>query len=323
MLAPRRLAPPGAPRRARPASSATAPSRQALVEEWRLGAHGQKGVNCFDCHRAERGAPDAFEHNGFLIHVIVSPKDCARCHQKEVDEQKGSHHAKAGQILASLDNFLGEVVGGPPAVAVGCYPVPRLHHPGPAGRQVRPGDLAQHRHRPHQPGWQLGKLQRLPHAASLLQGAGARTPDVREVPPRAGPPADRGLPGVQAWHPLGGQQAQPEHRAGQVDRGRGLHGGADLRDLPHERHPDPGRDARRGRADQLDPAARHLHQAEHGRVRGSLERGSAGGHTAAQGRRSVQGQGRQGSQGQGDPHLASSGGTRCRMCAATATPAAR
>ncbi|HYB72156.1 MAG TPA: multiheme c-type cytochrome, partial [Candidatus Sulfotelmatobacter sp.] len=91
-----------------------------LVEEWRLGAHGQKGVNCFDCHRAEKGEPDAFEHNGATIAVIVSPKDCARCHQKEVDEQKGSHHAKAGQILASLDNFLGEVVGGPPAVAVGC-----------------------------------------------------------------------------------------------------------------------------------------------------------------------------------------------------------
>ena len=92
-----------------------------LVEEWRLGAHGQRGVNCFDCHRAEKGEPDAFEHNGATIAVIVSPKDCARCHQKEVDEQKGSHHAKAGQILASLDNFLGAVVGGPPAVAVGCY----------------------------------------------------------------------------------------------------------------------------------------------------------------------------------------------------------
>ena len=92
----------------------------ALVEEWRVGAHGQKGVNCFDCHRAEKGEADAFEHNGAFISVIVSPKDCARCHAKEVDEQKGSHHAKAGQILASLDNFLGEVLGGPPAVAVGC-----------------------------------------------------------------------------------------------------------------------------------------------------------------------------------------------------------
>jgi hydroxylamine dehydrogenase len=77
----------------------------ALTQEWRIGAHGQKGVNCFDCHRAEPGDLDSFNHNGALISVIVSPKDCSRCHQKEVDEQRGSHHAKAGQILASLDNF--------------------------------------------------------------------------------------------------------------------------------------------------------------------------------------------------------------------------
>jgi cytochrome c553 len=32
----------------------------------------------------------------------------------------GSHHAKGGQILASLDNLLGEVVGGPAAVNAGC-----------------------------------------------------------------------------------------------------------------------------------------------------------------------------------------------------------
>ncbi|MGA7307481.1 MAG: multiheme c-type cytochrome [Pseudolabrys sp.] len=93
----------------------------ALTEEWHAGAHGQKGVNCYDCHRAEKTDVDAFEHNGATISVIVSPKDCGRCHQKEVDQQKGSHHAKAGEILASLDNFLGEVLGGPPAVAVGCF----------------------------------------------------------------------------------------------------------------------------------------------------------------------------------------------------------
>jgi len=92
----------------------------ALAEEWRISAHGQHGINCYDCHRATANNPGAFDHNGFRISVIVSPADCGRCHQKEVDEQKGSHHAKAGQILASLDNFLGEVLGGDPAVAVGC-----------------------------------------------------------------------------------------------------------------------------------------------------------------------------------------------------------
>ena len=92
-----------------------------LVEEWRASAHAQNNVGCYDCHRAEKTDVDAFEHNGATIAVIVSPKDCGRCHQNEVDQQKGSHHAKAAEILASLDNFLGEVVGGPPAVAVGCW----------------------------------------------------------------------------------------------------------------------------------------------------------------------------------------------------------
>ena len=91
-----------------------------LADEWHDSAHGKKGVNCYDCHKAKAGDPGAFEHNGAVIHVIVSPKDCGACHQKEVDQQKGSHHAKAGEILASLDNFLGSVLGGPPAVAVGC-----------------------------------------------------------------------------------------------------------------------------------------------------------------------------------------------------------
>jgi hypothetical protein len=34
----------------------------ALTQEWRISAHGQKGVNCFDCHRAEPGDVDAFNH---------------------------------------------------------------------------------------------------------------------------------------------------------------------------------------------------------------------------------------------------------------------
>ncbi|HJT20832.1 MAG TPA: multiheme c-type cytochrome [Nitrospira sp.] len=93
----------------------------ALVEDWRLGAHGQRGINCADCHRAEKSDPDAMEHYGHLVATLVTPKDCARCHQKEVNQQKGSHHASAGQILASTDNYLGEVVTGPAAAATGCW----------------------------------------------------------------------------------------------------------------------------------------------------------------------------------------------------------
>jgi len=91
-----------------------------LHKEWQQSAHGQKGVGCIDCHKAAEGDKDGFMHNGSRISVIVTPKDCATCHKKEFEQMDGSHHSKGGQILASLDNLLGEVVGGPAAVNAGC-----------------------------------------------------------------------------------------------------------------------------------------------------------------------------------------------------------
>ena len=92
----------------------------SFVAEWRLSRHAQKGVDCFACHQAKKGEADAMEHNGFTIAVLVTPRDCGRCHPKEEKEMTGSHHAKAADILNSADNYLGEVVGGPEVVAVGC-----------------------------------------------------------------------------------------------------------------------------------------------------------------------------------------------------------
>jgi hypothetical protein len=91
-----------------------------IVQQWRTSKHAGIGVQCSACHAAKADDPDAFEHNGSTIAVIVSPRDCGQCHGKEFEEQRHSHHAKAGQILGSLDNLLGEVVGGEPAVNVGC-----------------------------------------------------------------------------------------------------------------------------------------------------------------------------------------------------------
>lgn len=91
-----------------------------LHNEWQQSAHGKNGVGCLDCHKAEANDKDGFLHNGTRISVIVTPKDCANCHKKEFDQMDGSHHSKGGQILSSLDNLLGEVVGGPAAVNAGC-----------------------------------------------------------------------------------------------------------------------------------------------------------------------------------------------------------
>jgi predicted Fe-S protein YdhL (DUF1289 family) len=89
-------------------------SHPGIVENWRMSAHAQstvkdamgvgamsrkvsakevpaslssKSVGCAECHtlNAESHA-DTFEHNGYDVHVVVTPLDCATCHPVEADE---------------------------------------------------------------------------------------------------------------------------------------------------------------------------------------------------------------------------------------------
>jgi hydroxylamine dehydrogenase len=85
---------------------------RGIVDHWTGSTHAEKGVGCVDCHKAEAKDADVFSHYGASIATIVSPRDCARCHPTESAEFAASHHAKAGNILASLDNFLAETVEG-------------------------------------------------------------------------------------------------------------------------------------------------------------------------------------------------------------------
>jgi hydroxylamine dehydrogenase len=83
-----------------------------IVDHWRGSTHAAKGVGCVECHKADKDDVDAFEHYGVTIATIVTPLDCSRCHKTEYEEFTHSHHAKGGNILASLDNFLAETVEG-------------------------------------------------------------------------------------------------------------------------------------------------------------------------------------------------------------------
>ena len=102
---------------------------KVIVEQWKLSKHAQVGVGCLECHTAQEGDVDAFEHEGSLIATIVTPNDCKKCHEKEVMEFVNSHHADAGMIMGSLDNVLAEVIegsvafnhGANPAAASGCW----------------------------------------------------------------------------------------------------------------------------------------------------------------------------------------------------------
>jgi hydroxylamine dehydrogenase len=84
----------------------------SLFQQWGESRHYQANVGCYECHVADTDDVDAFEHFGQTIATIVSPTDCAKCHEREVREFAGSHHSKAGRILGSLDNVLAEVVEG-------------------------------------------------------------------------------------------------------------------------------------------------------------------------------------------------------------------
>ncbi len=86
----------------------------ALVMEWERSRHADNEVGCVDCHGAQKEDVDAWLHEGVTLATLVTPKDCAQCHDTEAQQFERSHHARAGEILASLDNVLAEKAAGMP-----------------------------------------------------------------------------------------------------------------------------------------------------------------------------------------------------------------
>ncbi len=84
----------------------------ALVMEWERSVHFQRDVGCLDCHASEKGKTGAWVHEGSYVSVLATPKVCAQCHEQEYKEFSRSYHARAGEILASLDNVLAEKAAG-------------------------------------------------------------------------------------------------------------------------------------------------------------------------------------------------------------------
>ncbi|MGD8372291.1 MAG: multiheme c-type cytochrome [Syntrophobacterales bacterium] len=47
----------------------------------------QNTVGCAECHTLNPGKhSDTFEHNGYQVHIVVTPEDCATCHPLEVKQ---------------------------------------------------------------------------------------------------------------------------------------------------------------------------------------------------------------------------------------------
>ena len=175
--------------------------------------------------------------------MIVSPKDCGGCHQKEVDQQKGSHHAKAGEILASLDNFLGSVLGGPPAVAVGCF---QCHG---STVKVLPNGKFDPATWPNtgigriNPDGSAGSCSAC-HTRHRFSKAQAREPQTCGKC-HLGPDHPQMEVYQESKHGIlwDVNKLTPQHRQEPMAGRRRIYRGAFMRDLPYGRDPDPGRDA--------------------------------------------------------------------------------
>ncbi len=111
-------------------------STPGIVSQWKDSAHYAAGVGCYECHQANKGEPDAMNHYGFTVAVIVSPKDCGRCHPKEVEQDPqppcpGRRYPQFPGRPAGPDR--GRRAGGGGRLP----PVPRLHRQGQRRRHPR------------------------------------------------------------------------------------------------------------------------------------------------------------------------------------------
>lgn len=72
-------------------------------------------VGCSECHTMNYdGHKDTFEHNGYNVHMVVTPADCATCHATEADQysQNLMSHAHGNLVRNSLYQELMESVNG-------------------------------------------------------------------------------------------------------------------------------------------------------------------------------------------------------------------
>ena len=61
-------------------------------------------VGCAECHTGRSGEhKDTFEHNGYDVHTVVTPEDCATCHSQEVKQYAANIMSYA---FTNLDNNL-------------------------------------------------------------------------------------------------------------------------------------------------------------------------------------------------------------------------
>ncbi len=71
-----------------------------IIADWKMSRHAHAGVSCIDCHTLDKGNPMAAQNcpgvkgTDMYVSILVSPKTCARCHAKQVEQAGKGGHAR-------------------------------------------------------------------------------------------------------------------------------------------------------------------------------------------------------------------------------------
>ena len=96
-----------------------------IVADWASSRHAHANISCLDCHIASKADPDIskthFQYDKTPISVIVSPKDCSRCHPSEAAENAKSKHANTLELIWKIDPWLNHGMNNDIERQTGCY----------------------------------------------------------------------------------------------------------------------------------------------------------------------------------------------------------
>lgn len=82
----------------------------AVVHQFEMSQHAQKGVTCLDCHKPVKGQP-TLDHRGFVIAKHLTAANCAECHKTQYDQYVRSRHAApAWAAVAGPSDFTPEQI---------------------------------------------------------------------------------------------------------------------------------------------------------------------------------------------------------------------
>jgi len=73
-----------------------------VIAQWKASRHAVTGTGCYECHEAKEGDFDYFlcPESDLPVARHPTPKDCAKCHETQVEEFARSKHAVAQVMMA-------------------------------------------------------------------------------------------------------------------------------------------------------------------------------------------------------------------------------